>query len=39
MTLAPILISLSRRLVSDYGFSAFGIACVRMKVPRLQAST
>jgi hypothetical protein len=28
--LAPILISFSRRLVSDHGSTAFGIASVRM---------
>jgi hypothetical protein len=34
-TLAPILISLSRRLVSDHGSAALGIASVRMKFPRI----
>jgi len=34
-TLAPILISFSRRLVSDYGSAALGIASVRMRLPRL----
>src|SRR6516225_10943575 len=34
-TFAPILISFSRRLVSDHGSAAFGIASVRMKLPRL----
>jgi hypothetical protein len=33
--LAPILISFSCRLVSDHGCAAFGIASVRMKLPRL----
>jgi hypothetical protein len=33
--LAPILISFSRRLVSDHGSAVFGIARVRMKFPRL----
>src|SRR6516165_10851576 len=33
-TLAPILISFSRRLVSDHGFATLGIASVRMKLPR-----
>jgi hypothetical protein len=32
-TLAPILISFSRRLVSDH--ATLGIASVRMKLPRL----
>jgi hypothetical protein len=36
MTFAPILISFSRRLVSDHGSSAFGIAGVRMKLPSLR---
>jgi hypothetical protein len=31
MTFPPILISFSRRLVSDQRFTAFGIASVRMK--------
>jgi hypothetical protein len=34
-TYAPILISFSRRLVSDRGSAVFGIASVRMKSPRL----
>jgi hypothetical protein len=34
-TLAPILISFSRRLVGDYGSTALGIANVRTKLPRL----
>ena len=33
--LARSLISFSRRLVSDHGFAAFGIASLRMKLPRL----
>jgi hypothetical protein len=33
--LAPILISFSRRLVNDHGSAVFGIASVRMKLPRL----
>jgi hypothetical protein len=33
--LAPILISFSRRLVSDHGSAALGITSVRMKLPRL----
>jgi hypothetical protein len=33
--LAPILISFSRRLVSDHGSEVLGIASVRMKLPRL----
>jgi hypothetical protein len=37
VTVAPILISFSRRLVSDHGSAAFGIASVRMKLPRLTA--
>jgi hypothetical protein len=37
VTVAPILISFSRRLVSDHGSTAFGIASVRMKLPRLTA--
>jgi hypothetical protein len=32
---APILISFSRRLVSDHGSAALGIASVRMKLARL----
>ena len=34
-TLAPILISFSRKLVSDHGSAVFGMASVRMKLPRL----
>ena len=34
-TFAPILISFSRRLVSDHGSAALGIASVRAKLPRL----
>jgi hypothetical protein len=34
-TLAPILISCSRKLVSEHGSAALGIASVRMKLPRL----
>jgi hypothetical protein len=34
-TFAPILISFSRKLVSDHGSAVFGIASVRMKLPRL----
>jgi hypothetical protein len=34
-TLAPILISFSRRLVNDHGSAVFGIASVRMKLRRL----
>jgi hypothetical protein len=34
-TLAPILISFSRGLVSDHGSAVFGIASVRMNLPRL----
>jgi hypothetical protein len=34
-TFAPILISFSRRLVSDHGSAVFGIASVRVKLPRL----
>jgi hypothetical protein len=34
---APILISFSRRLVSDYGSALFDIASVRVKLPRLYA--
>src|ERR1700730_9857775 len=33
MTLAPILISFSRRLLSDHGSATCGIASVRMKLP------
>ncbi len=32
---APILISFSRRLVSDHASAAFGIASIRMKLPKL----
>jgi hypothetical protein len=35
MTFAPILISYSRRLVSDHASAALGITSVRMKLPRL----
>src|SRR5713101_9795423 len=38
-TFAPILISFLRRLVSDHGSAVFGIASVRMKLPRLYART
>jgi hypothetical protein len=34
-TFAPILISYSRRLISDHDCAVFGIASVRMKLPRL----
>jgi hypothetical protein len=34
-TFAPILMSFSRKLVSDHGSAASGIARVRMKLPRL----
>jgi hypothetical protein len=34
-TLAPILISFSRRPVNDHGSAVFGIASIRMKLPRL----
>jgi hypothetical protein len=34
-TLAPILISFSRKLVNDHGSAVFGIARVRMKLPSL----
>jgi len=34
-TLAPTLISFSRKLVSDHGSADFGIARVRMKLSRL----
>jgi hypothetical protein len=33
--LALILISFSRKLVSDHGFAALGIASFRMKLPRV----
>jgi hypothetical protein len=38
-TLALILISFSRRLVSDHGCVVFGIASKRMKLPRSYART
>jgi hypothetical protein len=37
-TLAPILISFSRKLVRDHGSAVLGIASVRMKLPRLPVS-